>query len=291
MDNTFLYLIIIFIIISILIKNNYDYFDNINDDNSTITIPEFIPKKITKNLSNIHNIPLKIYQSWHTNIVPKNMGKSIKKLIIKNPEFDYYLYSDEKCRTFIQNNFDQDVLDAFDLLVPGAYKSDLWRYCILYINGGVYLDIKFYSNIPISKLLDYGSVVYVKDRYFYDMPITSLNNLYNAFILSVPNNIIFKYCIDDIVNSCKFKLYKNNPLDITGPGLLGSLVMKYFPEKYNEYTKLKLNGDFGHARIMHNDTVIFTEYSEYRNDQKMFQKKKHYHELWHDKKVYNLFDE
>jgi mannosyltransferase OCH1-like enzyme len=287
MDNTLLYLIIIFIIITILIKKNYDHFNNIDENETIIEIPEFIPKRNNEEIFKT-NIPLTIYQSWHSNSVPKNMAKNIKKLLDKNPEFDYYLYSDEKCRSFIQNNFNEDVVNAFDTLIPGAYKSDLWRYCILYINGGVYLDIKFYSNISLLSTLNNKSIIFVKDRFLYDMPFTSYYNIYNAYMASTPNNIIFKYCIDDIVASCKFKLYKNNPLDITGPGLLGSILIDKLPEKYNDYVKLSLNGEFGHALIVdNNNSIIFTEYKEYRNDQKLFQKKKHYHDLWHEKNVYN----
>ena len=47
------------------------------------------------------------------------------------------------CREFIKNNFDLDILNAYDILKPGAFKADLWRCCILYIYGGIYLDIKY----------------------------------------------------------------------------------------------------------------------------------------------------
>ena len=88
-------------------------------------------------------IPLNLFQTWHTLDLPPKMKNSVELLKRQNPEFTYYLYDDKMCRDFIEQNYDKDVLYSFDKLKPGAYKSDLWRYCVLYKYGGIYLDIKF----------------------------------------------------------------------------------------------------------------------------------------------------
>jgi mannosyltransferase OCH1-like enzyme len=250
-----------------------------------ILYPRYRSKINNNHINNPFNIPLTIYQSWHSNNFPKNMTLNIQKLISMNPEFDYYLYSDIDCRLFIKNNFDEDVINAFDTLIPGAYKSDLWRYCILYINGGIYLDLKFYCKIPLKNILIYGSTLLCKDRFLEHMDIIDKDNVYNAFMISIPNNIIFIHCINDIVNSCKFKLYKNSPLSVTGPGLLGYIIMKYEPDKYNEYVKF-IHEDGGIIKVINDDIIILGEYSEYRYDQKLYPKKKHYHKLWLTKNIY-----
>ena len=95
------------------------------------------------NSTNSINIPLNIFQTYHTLDLPPRMRKSVNKLIKNNPEFTHYLYDDDDCRKFIKNNFPSNVVNAFDKLIPGAYKADLWRYCVLYIHGGIYLDIKY----------------------------------------------------------------------------------------------------------------------------------------------------
>ena len=45
------------------------------------------------------------------------------------------------CREFIKVNFNPLVLKAYDTLIPTAYKADLFRLCVLYINGGIYGDL------------------------------------------------------------------------------------------------------------------------------------------------------
>lgn len=46
---------------------------------------------------------------------------------------------------------------ALRALVPGAFKADLFRYCVLYVEGGVYADIDVRPLVPsLSELLRPG---------------------------------------------------------------------------------------------------------------------------------------
>ena len=59
------------------------------------------------------------------------MRNNYEHLCKRNPELEFKLYDESQCRNFIKNNFDKDVLDAYNKLSPYSYKSDLWRYCVL----------------------------------------------------------------------------------------------------------------------------------------------------------------
>ena len=127
-------------------------------------------------------IPLNIYQTWKTKDLPEKMRENVDRLKLKNPDFEYHLFDDEDCRQFIQNNFEEDVLTAYDKIIPGAYKADLWRYCILYINGGVYLDIK-YSNVD-----DFNLIELMDKEYFVPDLKDSGGGVYNAFMICKTGN-------------------------------------------------------------------------------------------------------
>lgn len=43
--------------------------------------------------------------------------------------------------------------DAFRLLRPWAYRADLWRYCILWACGGIYVDSKLALAVPFYEFL------------------------------------------------------------------------------------------------------------------------------------------
>uniref|UniRef100_A0A6C0HQ77 Glycosyltransferase n=1 Tax=viral metagenome TaxID=1070528 RepID=A0A6C0HQ77_9ZZZZ len=98
-------------------------------------------------------IPKVIYQTWKTKSLHENCIKirdNIKKL---NPNYQVILYDDYDMDTFIKTNFNDYIYNCYTQLNVGAAKADFWRYCVLYINGGVYLDMD--SNIvrPLDDLI------------------------------------------------------------------------------------------------------------------------------------------
>ena len=256
-------------------------------------VPFHIPRKAKQQEEVRNNVPLVIYESWGSHEVPKGMRDNIYALLEANPEFDYYLYSDEDCAAFIEDNFDKDVLDAFQSLKPGAFKSDLWRYCILYKMGGVYLDIKYYSLVPLIDIIDENQTVYVNDTGASILKTVrgDFSNgycIYNGFLISPPKNEIFKKCIDDIVHSSQNRLYKRNDLDVTGPCLLGSVVEAQYSSDYIKDSKFSyVHGFLGmDHNISYKGKAILKHYESYRLEQVKSQKTKHYGVLYAKRDIY-----
>jgi len=67
------------------------------------------------------------------------MKQLVEELKATNPRFEYYLFDDNDCREFIKEHFDTEVLDAYNNLIPCAYKANLLRYRVLYIHGGIWI--------------------------------------------------------------------------------------------------------------------------------------------------------
>jgi mannosyltransferase OCH1-like enzyme len=227
-------------------------------------------------------IPLVIYQTWYTKNLPPVMKNTVNRLISDNPRFQHVLYDDNECREFIQQNFDQVVVDAFDSLIPGAYKADLWRYCILYKNGGIYIDIKY-------QCIDGFSLFQLTDKEYFvrDIEWENKRGIYNALMVCQPGNQKCWDCIQQIVENVKNRFYGDSPLEPTGPQLLA----KYFSD--HEYNSLvlrhdivkKTNGD-ENFYIFKNDQKILVTVGGYRKEQKVTQNVGHYTELWGKKQVY-----
>jgi mannosyltransferase OCH1-like enzyme len=224
-------------------------------------------------------IPLKLYTSWHTKNLPLYMKANFKLLVETNPEFDTYIYDDADCREFIEKNFDRDVLFAYDSLIPYAYKADLWRLCILFINGGIYLDIKFKCVNGFKFIALTEKEYFVRDR----NPIDTINGL----IVCKPNNNILCECINKIVKNVKNKHYGMNSLEPTGPHLLGSFFNQEERdnmELYFDYTLIE--NVFSDYYIVYDNTIILSFYKEYREEQLNFQTKPHYSVLWVNNCIY-----
>jgi len=233
---------------------------------------KYINKKVYNSI-----IPLNIYQTWHTKELPHNM--SIHSQLIKknNPAFNYFLFDDDDCREFIKNNFSDDVLNAFDSLIPGAYKADLWRYCILYKNGGIYLDIKytFVNNFKFINLTEKEHLV---------MDIGN-NGIYNAFMVCLPGNELLLRAINKIVENVNNKYYGDNFLDPTGPIMLYKIITNYekcnmIDMKHNHHTKL------GNKYIFFNTILILESYNNFSYEYNNNKKTEHYSLLWNNKNIY-----
>ena len=72
-----------------------------------------------------------------------------------NPDWEHRLYDDEDCRRFILRIYGKEYLDTFNAIdsVYGAAKADFFRYLLMYEYGGVYLDIKSRTRLPLTQVL------------------------------------------------------------------------------------------------------------------------------------------
>jgi len=220
-------------------------------------------------------IPLTIYQTWHTKKLPAEMRESVNQIKKASPEFTYMLFDDADCRDFIEEYFPSNVLDAYDKLIPGAYKADLWRYCVLYVAGGIYIDIK-YRPVPTFKMIQLTrSEHFVNDL---QDAYVKVDGVYNGVMACKPQNNAMLKCINEIVHNATVSYYGRSPLEPTGPILL---------RKHSAHTdmQLKLNTR-EQLQIVFNNHIILYSYLNYRKDQRMFEIYPHYSRLWLAKSIY-----
>lgn len=223
----------------------------------------------------IVKIPKYIFQTWHSKPLPNKMQECVDKLINDNPDFEHFLYDDDECREFIKKHFEPRILYAYDKLIPGAFKADLWRYCVLYVNGGIYIDIKYncINNFKLNELI-------LSEHWVLDI---KPHLIYNAFIVSHPYNPILLSCIKQICINCCTNFYGTSCLHPTGPGLLGYKILNYNkPENID--MKHVLDGDDKY--IYYNNKPVLKMYNEYKDEHFKFKKIPHYSLLWNNKTIY-----
>ena len=219
-------------------------------------------------------VPLKIFQTWHTKNLPPKMDDAVKRIKSANPGFEHHLFDDEDCREFIKNNYPPIVLETFDKLIPGAYKADLWRYCVLYKEGGIYLDIKYvpHNGFRFITLTE-------KEHFVLD---ADGNSVYNALIASKPGNPILFKAIHAIIRNVKIKFYGTSCLEPTGPKLISkflpTMIRKSLPLQHQVYNDDKY--------IIFNGIVILKMYRDYYHEMGKNEKHPHYSILWGQRKIY-----
>ena len=197
-------------------------------------------------------IPRRIVQSW----VNRNLTPGIVKLCRShrdlNPGYAYVFYDDQECRQFLEDNFDPLILMAYDAIMPGAFKADLFRYCELYLNGGWWLDIDTLSVAAID-------VVVPRDTTFAcprDVS-RSAGGLYQAVLGCEPRAAPLATAIRAIVRKTAARS-SGSMLGFSGPLLLGECVRgsgaigKVLEGSSKETGELRLGGQVlavGHARL------------------------------------------
>jgi len=98
-----------------------------------------IPSKVG---NSDRQIPRIIHQTWFEDLSPETYPQITRmQNSWKNTGWEYRFYTDTTARDYIKKNYPSRFLDAFDSLIPGAYKADLFRYLVLMKDGGVYSDV------------------------------------------------------------------------------------------------------------------------------------------------------
>jgi len=169
---------------------------------TTIT---FEPDMFLAEFQDYGRIPKIIHQTYYDKSrIPKKVFTNIQTFA---PQYKHIIYNDKECEKFLSLHFDPKVLQTFRLLKVGAHKADLFRYCVLYVHGGIYLDIKTELISPLSNIIDSR----------FDLTYLVLNfqkdHIYNGIIATPKNNDIFLDLIDFIVKSGNPPTYHSFCLD------------------------------------------------------------------------------
>lgn len=104
--------------------------------------------------------------------------------------------------------------ETLKCVTNGATKSDLWRYLVLYLYGGIYTDI---DNTPTGFNAD--SISDEDDSFFV---IESLGIMSQFFIASSARHPVMKLSLESGLNSLRgtVNVMRNNPARTTGPAAL-----------------------------------------------------------------------
>ncbi len=212
-------ILIIFVIITILfflnvVNNKRDNDINIYERDNTIDNEYNVySSNVSKHKKYTSRIPLKIHQTYFKNQMEVQYYETCMINRYMNSDYDYYFYNDNDVNQYIKTHY-PEYYTLYQSILPGAYKADLFRYLVLYREGGVYIDCKSSTIVPLRTFIP-RKVGFVS---FLDRPQGSIQI---SFIASAPGHPILKKCIEIAFNNIRNKSYGTYPLDITGPQVCG----------------------------------------------------------------------
>lgn len=207
-------------------KNHYDFLisDSIPCDEKTL---HTIPYTLFLTYSDFNKIPNKVWDLLHA--------------FASN--YDIQFFDDMDCISFLQTYFKPKIARRFRSLKCPAHKADLFRYCILYMYGGVYFDIKIKPDFPLIEIFDHN-----KRDVFYTVLSAGQPSIFQGVIATYPRNPIFIDLIQHILTTPNSLLEKDY-----------SAFTKYFYKILTSVTKCELHAGEYYLNSDLGTVILFQE--------------------------------
>ena len=160
--------------------------------------------------------------------IPSELARNIDAARSVYPDAEHRLWSGNQLRNLIAENFDARVLVAYDTLKPYSYKADLGRFALLYLFGGLYVDLGVHLTKPWQIPTEKGVAA------FRDVSFSSpaWSALQTGVLWALPERPEFAAAIERIVYNCDKKYYGSNPLYPTGPVPLGRAFLAVMTQRW-----------------------------------------------------------
>ena len=220
----------------------------------TPTIPRRFPSSI-QNDTMVKKIPRLLWISYRqapTNIT--NLTWYMRDVLARNPTWDVYLYGDTEQKHFMNVYFaNTSILSAYQKINSkvGVMYSDIFRYCVLYLFGGVYLDDDASFKTPLDDFIrdndtliltneeklyrsKYAPWYHLSDEYMSrafcvrNIPCTkdlfARRNIAQWMLLSAPHNGLMQHAINNIAELVHFEYSRRNAIWISDQDLRADLI-------------------------------------------------------------------
>ena len=147
-------------------------------------------------------IPRIIHQTWFEELSVENYPHlSRLQNSWKASGWDYRFYTDQTAREYIQQHFPKYFVDAYDAVLPGAFKADFFRVLVLMKEGGIYADIDVQLDITNLDSFVTSNLSFFVPR---DVPLDRWPHsnfcLWNGLMASAPAHPIVVQAAQDLLN-------------------------------------------------------------------------------------------
>ena len=140
------------------------------------------------------SVPKRIFQTWETDDVPERWRSAQQSVRLQNPDFHYTLLTDHDRRDILRKHWPQ-LLPILRDYPHAVQRADLIRYVVMYLFGGVYLDLDYVCLRPLAGLVERVSAAVGL------VPSTnSPNYVSNSVLISRPGA---SFWLEVIHNACK----------------------------------------------------------------------------------------
>ncbi|CAM4910823.1 unnamed protein product [Rotaria socialis] len=142
----------------------------------------------SKSNDTVATVPRIIHQTWRdADKIPIDWQQASNSCRSFHPNYQYRLWSDKSARLLIEKEF-PCLLSTFDEYPYDIQRADVIRLVVLYVYGGIYLDLDIICLKPLDKLLTFKFI----------LPKTMPVGLSNDFILAEPKSPFLLQVLNDL---------------------------------------------------------------------------------------------
>ena len=230
---------------------------------------------------NFKGIPKIIFKSsFHTrNEMHEEIINVLEITKNLNPDYEIYYFDDTEAEQSIKD-ISNRLHRAYKSIIPSAFKSDFWRYCMLYKFGGCYSDIGHIMNSSFDEIIFDKELILVNELHN--------GGIHNALICCCTSEKLMNHARKQCLKNIEKRYYGERDIDVTGPYMLGRLYKRYSIKYQNKVKILEHFIDYRKInveQIKDGDKVLInTKFNNYYNI--MYNNKIIYTELWNKKNIY-----
>lgn len=150
---------------------------------------DFVDFSIVSTLNKTHsNVPAIIHQTWRdADSIPMSWQQASNSCRSLHSNYEYRFWTDKDARDLIEREF-PCLLSVFDAYPYDIQRADVIRLIVLYVYGGIYLDLDIICLKSLDQLLTYNFV----------LPTTMPLGLSNDFIIAEPKHPFLLQVLNDL---------------------------------------------------------------------------------------------
>jgi len=158
--------------------------------------------KVTRKGPNTHAIPKIIHQTFSEELsTDRYLQLSRLQNTWKSSGWEYRFYDDNDVRNYLIKNFPARVMEAFDSVMQGAFRADLFRYLVLLKEGGIYVDIDVVLDTNLDLVIPPNLSFFAPVDIVTDYARTGSYCLWNGLLGSAPGHPLIAKAVEKSVTN------------------------------------------------------------------------------------------
>lgn len=205
-----------------------------------------------------------IHQTWKTKEGNPQIDRLCLSWIDMHPGFKYTLYDDTDVDRFIRTHFDERIYTTYKRILNGSLKADFFRYCVLYIHGGVYVDVDLccvrsltdgivsFDEDTLISASDYQETDHQHPNQDYRRDV-----IFQGFLCAEPFHPFMQYMINYMCFVMSHGLFKRDMFRIGGPQAFADRFDElYFSKRQTPFSKPIMLREANNHQLENNIKIV-----------------------------------